>query len=93
MTRPDVAVTALGDGVFQVTVGRGASATEHRVTVPAGMVDDLGLSGTDESVLVQESFAFLLEREPASSIMGQFELTVIGRYFPEYDGEILRRLG
>ena len=34
------------------------------------MVDDLGLEGIDESTLVQESFAFLLEREPASSILG-----------------------
>ena len=42
---------------------------------------------------MQESFAFLLEREPASSILGQFELTVIGRYFPEYEQEIRRRLG
>jgi len=93
MTRPDVAVTASGSGVFRVVVGKGSAATEHRVTVPAGMVDDLGLAGTDEAILVQESFAFLLEREPATSILRQFELTVISRYFPEYDQDIRRRLG
>ena len=93
MTKPDVTVTASGSGVFDVVVGRGPSATEHRVTVPATMIDDLGLGGIDEAILVQESFAFLLEREPADSILRTFDLTVIGRYFPEYDQEIRRRLG
>ncbi|MEA2686940.1 MAG: hypothetical protein QOE93_2135 [Actinomycetota bacterium] len=97
MSRPDVTVTDGGGGVYQVTVGQGAGATEHRVTVPGGMLDDLGLGGTgrsiDEAALVRESFAFLLEREPATSILRQFELTVIGRYFPEYEREIRVRLG
>ena len=86
-------VTLSARGAYQVVVGQGAAATEHRVTVPPGMVDDLGLAGTDEATLVQESFAFLLEREPATSILRQFELTVIGDYFPEYDREMARRLG
>jgi hypothetical protein len=93
MTRPDVSVTASGSGVYLVVVGSGPNATEHRVKVPAGMVDDLGLTGTDEAILVQESFAFLLEREPATSILRQFDLPVIARYFPEYDEEIRSRLG
>jgi hypothetical protein len=93
VSRPDVAVTLDVPGVYQVVVGAGSSATEHRVTVPATMVDDLGLEGIDESTLVQESFAFLLEREAPSSILGTFELTVIGRYFPEYEQEMRRRLG
>ena len=32
--------------------------------------------------LVRASFAFLLEREPSESILREFDLTVIGRYFP-----------
>lgn len=35
--------------------------------------------------LVRRSFEFLLEREPPESILGSFDLSVIGRYFPEYD--------
>jgi hypothetical protein len=93
MTGTDVTVTAAGGGTFQVTVRQGSTSTEHRVIVPASMVDDLGLPGIDESTLVQESFAFLLEREPATSILGKFDLTVIGRYFPEYEQEIRSRLG
>jgi hypothetical protein len=34
--------------------------------------------------LLEHSFRFLLEREPASAILSEFELTVIGRYFPEW---------
>jgi hypothetical protein len=39
---------------------------------------------------VQSSFEFLLEREPPSSILKTFELSVIERYFPEY-GRIFSR--
>lgn len=43
--------------------------------------------------VVRASFEFLLEREPASSILPEFSLDVIGRYFPEYEDELRRRLG
>jgi hypothetical protein len=42
--------------------------------------------------LVKRSFQFLLEREPKESILNQFDLQVIGRYFPDYEREIQRRL-
>jgi hypothetical protein len=41
---------------------------------------------------VRRSFEFLLEREPKESILASFDLTVIARYFPEYESEIARRL-
>ena len=41
---------------------------------------------------MKRSFQFLLEREPKESILKQFDLQVIGRYFPEYEREIQRRL-
>ena len=44
--------------------------------------------GVDPGRLVAESFQFLLEREPLTSIMPSFDLTVIERYFPEYRREI-----
>ncbi|MFQ6117921.1 MAG: hypothetical protein ACE5LQ_06610, partial [Candidatus Bipolaricaulia bacterium] len=43
--------------------------------------------------LVEQSFRFLLEREPKEAILKRFDLTVISRYFPEYEEEIARRLG
>jgi len=56
---------------------------------------ELGRYGPGEvepSPLVEESFRFLLEREPASSIMTRFSVSVIERYFPEYPAEIQRRM-
>jgi hypothetical protein len=35
---------------------------------------------------------FLLEREPPTSILSEFSLDVIPRYFGEYDAELRRRL-
>ncbi len=41
---------------------------------------------------MRSSFGFLLEREPKESILGTFDLRVIGRYFPDYEREIARRM-
>ena len=41
---------------------------------------------------MSESFRFLLEREPKESILRSFDLTVISRYFSEYEREITRRV-
>jgi hypothetical protein len=43
--------------------------------------------------LVVASFEFLLEREPPSAILEAFEITVIPRYFPEYEGSMRSRFG
>jgi hypothetical protein len=45
------------------------------------------------SEVVRQSFEFLLEREPASSILPQFSLDDISRYFPEYEQDVARWLG
>ncbi len=39
----------------------------------------------------EQSFEFLLEREPATSILRRFSLDVIGDYFPDYEAEMTRR--
>lgn len=69
-----------------------AAGTEHAVTVPAALRERLGVAELDEIRLVRESFAFLLEREPATSILREFSLDVISRYFPEYEDEIRVRV-
>lgn len=76
----------------RVTVGDDAAATEHDVAVGEQDVERYA-PGTDPERLVDASFEFLLEREPRESILARFELPVISRYFPEYEGEIRRRLG
>jgi hypothetical protein len=42
--------------------------------------------------LVRMAFEFLLENEPKESVLGRFDLPVIGRYFPNFEPEMKRRL-
>jgi len=83
-----IQITAAGDGTFHVEVRDGAVTTSHTVTVPPGLGADLGWAPGREEALVGRSFRFLLEREPATSILPRFSLEVIGQYFPEYRGEM-----
>lgn len=75
-----------------VRVGEDAGATSHEVSVSADDLARLAPGAADPAELVRASFEFLLEREPRESILRNFELPVIGRYFPEYDVEIGERL-
>jgi hypothetical protein len=74
-----------------VVVGDDAGATRHEVLVDRATLEDLAPAATPE-MLVTESFAFLLEREARESVMREFELPIIGRYFADYPDEIRRRL-
>ncbi len=84
-------MVALDRGVFAVRVT--GAGTEHRVTVPPGYLGELGIAGADPEAAVRESFRFLLEREPATSILPEFALPDIARYFPSYPSELPPRLG
>ena len=75
-----------------VTVGDDPGLTQHEVTVTSSDVARIAPPGTPVETVVQASFEFLLEREPADSILRRFELPVIGRYFPGYEAEVRRRL-
>lgn len=45
-------------------------------------------NGKSPEELVEKSFEFLLERESKESILRQFNLMEIARYFSEYESEI-----
>jgi hypothetical protein len=92
MTEPIVACLPTESGWHcTVTLGDDADATTHEVTVDREVLEDLAPGATPEE-LVRVSFEFLLEREPRESIMRQFELPIIGRFFGDYRDEMLRRL-
>jgi len=88
----EIVVNPMGPGEYGVQVVEGDVTTSHRVRVPPGMVEDLGLGDVDADVLVRESFEFLLEREPATSILREFALDDIARYFGDYYEELPRRV-
>lgn len=72
----------------RVTVAEGRSETVHTVTVDRAYRDKLVGAEVSPEQLVRKSFEFLLQREPKESILRSFNLSVISRYFPEYETEI-----
>jgi hypothetical protein len=80
----EVRVAPRADGSWAVHVEHGGARTDHRVTVPPGFAATVGCRAVGDAELVRASFAFLLDREPAGSILDRFALDVIPRYFPEY---------
>ncbi len=74
---------------FEVNVtDRGGSSTTHRVSVRQSDYKDWTGDKISPADLVEESFKFLLKREPKESILRQFDLSEIPRYFPEYIEEV-----
>jgi hypothetical protein len=63
------------------------STTHHTVEVSGAELDRWG-RGRSAEELVRESFRFLLDREPKESILREFKLSVISRYFPDYERAI-----
>ena len=80
----EIKVTPMDDATFQVTV-TGKSTTTHEVKVQADYAQKLTGGKITTAQLVKKSFEFLLEREPNTSILRSFDLSVIARYFPEYE--------
>jgi hypothetical protein len=74
--------------VFHVEVREADSKSDHVVTL--NKTDLERLSGGERSAnkLIEDSFRFLLEREPKESILPRFNLTEISKYFPEFEQEI-----
>lgn len=86
-----IQITKIDETSYDVTVSK-RSTTTHRVTLTPDYALKLTLGKTSNETLLQKSFEFLLEREPNTSILRSFELSVIGRYFPEYESEVKRML-
>jgi hypothetical protein len=78
----------------RVTVRDARSSSTHDVTVSGDDATRLAAATDvgDVERLLYETFDFLLEREPKESILSSFDLSVVSRYFPEYEHEIQSRL-
>ncbi|MCZ6642763.1 MAG: hypothetical protein O7F71_14385 [Gammaproteobacteria bacterium] len=87
-----ISVTMVDVDTYEVVV-EGETETSHRVRMSPDYHKKLcGGTMTQEWVIVQ-SFKFLLEREPNTAILASFDLTEIARYFPEFETELMGRLG
>ena len=81
---PQIIVTAVDEYHFQVTV-IDSSNTTHQVSIEPNYALKLCAGKITTAQLVEKSFEFLLEREANTSIMRSFDLSVIARYYSEYE--------
>jgi hypothetical protein len=87
-----ITVRQIDPRTYEVAV-QAATPTRHIVRLPREYYLQLTAGQVSEPGLIEESFRFLLEREPNTSILARFDLAVIGDYFGEYELEIAQRLG
>lgn len=76
---------------FVVTV-KASTTTTHTVTLEPEYYEKLTGGKVTPEKLIVKSFEFLLEHESNTSILSSFNLPLIGRYFPEYERTIEKRL-
>ena len=88
-----VRLTATGDPLeFEVIVREGKSKTLHHVTMARETCEQLTAGKHTPERCLEAAFQFLLDREPKESILRRFDVTVISRYFPEFERELPRYL-
>ena len=86
-----IEVEKTGDGdplEFHVRIEERGSETRHEVTMKESTYQDLTGGEVTPERCVQAAFEFLLDREPKESILGSFDITVISRYFPEFESRL-----
>ena len=77
---------------FDVVVCGGDGETRHRVTMARDVCERLTGGTSTPERCIQAAFHFLLDREPKEAILARFDVTVISRYFPEFETELPRYL-
>jgi hypothetical protein len=88
---PTIHVKKLNETTFEVTV-QDRIPTTHVVSVAPDYAAKLSGAQITVEQLMTRSFEFLLQREPNTSILRKFDLPTIGRYFPEYEREMIKML-
>jgi hypothetical protein len=86
-----ISVKKVSNTEFDVTV-ESRITTIHRVSLPELYYYKLTRGTVTQESLLEKSFEFLLQREPNTSILRSFKLSVIGKYFPEYESAIKNML-
>jgi len=85
----EVRRTGEGDPLgFEVVVRQGKGETRHEVTMAQATCERLTAGKHPPERCIEAAFRFLLDREPKESILSRFDVTVISRYFPEFEREL-----
>ncbi len=64
------------------------TTTSHKVNLDDNIYKKMTNKKISKLKLIELSFEFLLKREPNTSILSAFELSIINNYFPEFENEI-----
>ena len=64
------------------------TSTRHFVSMSKDFYDRLDTDKEPWEV-VRESFVFLLSKEPKEMILPEFDIVIIGRYFPDFNEHTL----
>ena len=81
-------VDEISPGLYDVVVDSFTTARSFRVTFSVETYEYLGAGRTREE-FIRDSFRFLLEREPKESILEEFNIEEIKKYYPEFEDKIL----
>jgi hypothetical protein len=73
---------------FRVTVSEDTSSSTHEVTLSRPDYERLARGEESPGDFVHRCFEFLLAREPKESILSRFDISVIGRYFGDFEDTI-----
>jgi hypothetical protein len=74
--------------VFEVTVRDADSETRHHVTMARPTCERLTSGKYPPERCIAAAFRFLLDREPKESILRRFDVTMISRYFADFEREL-----
>jgi len=81
--------TSDGDPLeFEVIVSVGSGETHHHITMAKDTCNRLSMGTHTPEQCIKATFEFLLDREPKESILPRFDITVISRYFPQFEREL-----
>ena len=83
----ELLITELSKDKFEITVNADR-ITKHVVSVTDQMLLNLTNNKISKEELLNFSFNFLLEREPNTSILSEFDIIVISKYFSEYISKV-----
>ena len=78
-----IQIEKINDSKFLVTVTK-SKVTLHTVHISDVAHRQYSFGRMTKEQLIKKSFLFLLQREDQTSILSEFNIEVIGDYFPEY---------
>ena len=84
-----IKITEIEKDKFIVEVSDNVKSS-HNVVITDKAYQELTNSKISKYELLEKSFAFLLDREPNTSILTNFEIQIISHYFSDYTNCVRR---